>query len=278
MTSPKNELPTNSKVLPPAAFSDDDDFGGGAFLFLDGKRGPPYTCGRDKDEVPCGTKAVAFVDQQLRGFTIFEDGVPRSRLLPLWPPPDLDALRASLGNLDPDLWPNRDPKGQPLDPWRPTRRLPLVLLDATSAAVVFSTCSDGGNKAVGQLGRAVKMRRLDPAHADALPLISLEVDSYPHPNKQFGTIFKPLFDIDGWTTHRAVEAAMRSGDYGTLLPAPVEAPRIEAEPARAPKAAAQTTRRAAKEAEGAPWEEDNDRSPEAARQRIEAFRSKARRG
>jgi hypothetical protein len=258
---------SNELTLPPEAFADDGADFSAEFLLFDGKRGC-WTRGRDKDETPVGTRCVALVDEQLRGFVRFDDGRPRSRLLPIWPTPDLRALRASLGDLDEALWLDRDAKGNPQDPWRPARRLPVIVVADPVEGLIYSTSSFGGIKAVSALGRAVLMRRREDVNA--LPLVSLGADSYVHPGKTFGRIFSPLLDIDGWTTHRAVEEMMRTGK-----PLPAPAPRIEAEPARAPKATAQTTRRAAKEAEGAPWEE-SDRTPEAAKARLEQYRSRRR--
>jgi hypothetical protein len=298
-----NDL-TTSRALPPEAFADSGgDFIAGDLLLFDGKTGL-WTAGQDKDEVPVGTKAVAIIDEMLKGFTRFDDGVPRTRLLPLWPVPDLRALRQSLGDLDEALW-SRDAKGKSLDPWKAARRLPVILLDATCTGLIFTTSSHGGVKAVSILSRAVQMQRRNDA--DALPIISLASDSYLHSTKAFGKIFDPLFDIVDWTTHRAVEemlktdkplsapGAARRAESATAKAAEPEAPTPRAEGARKLRAA---LRNAPPRREGAavreltlreelsgeeatreaPWEDDNDRSPEAARQRIEAFRSKARRG
>ena len=34
---------------------------------------------------------------------------------------------------------------------------------------------------------------------DQYPVIALSVDSYRHPNKAYGKIFTPKFDVVGWT-------------------------------------------------------------------------------
>ena len=231
---------TTTKILPPDAFGDDgDNLGGVDLLLFDGKRGL-WTSARDKAEVPGGTKAVAFVDQLLKGFVRFDDGVPRQRLLPLWPAPDLQALRQSLGDLDQKLWPDRTAKGTPQDPWRPARQLPVIILDATLDCLVYSTSSLGGVIAISQLCRAVQAERRDPENADALPVVTLAADSYPHPNKQFGKIFTPLLDIARWTTLGAVKAAMDSGDLAKLG---VAVDSDDAEPERPRKVAAKRPRR-----------------------------------
>jgi hypothetical protein len=207
---------SSTQILPPNAFIDDDfGFDDGLLLF-DGKIGR-WTYSQDKIELPPGTKAVALVDQTLKGFTRFDDGKPTSRLLPLWPAPDLPALRLTLGDLDPNVWVGRDSKGRPKDPWMPARKMPVILLVQTLDCLVFSTSSINGVIAVSQLNRAVLRERRDPARASVLPIVSLASDSYLSANKQFGKIFKPLFDLERWTTHDAVDELMRGGNFNKLL-------------------------------------------------------------
>jgi hypothetical protein len=213
-----NITPTSNttQILPPDAFLDDDyGFDDGLLLF-DGKIGH-WTYTQDKIELPPGAKAVALVDQTLKGFTRFDGGKPTSRLLPLWPAPDLPALRQTLGDLDQSLWVGRDSKGRPKDPWQAARKLPVILLVQTLDCLVYSTSSINGVIAVSQLCRAVLRERRDPARASVLPIVSLASDSYLSANKQFGKIFKPVFDLDRWTTHDAVDELMRGGDFGKLL-------------------------------------------------------------
>jgi hypothetical protein len=216
MTSNLTTTSNTTQILPPDAFLDDDyGFDDGLLLF-DGKIGH-WTYTQDKIELPPGTKAVALVDQTLKGFTRFDGGKPTSRLLPLWPAPDLPALRQTLGDLDQSLWVERDGKGRPKDPWQPARKMPVILLVQTLDCLVFSTSSSGGVSAVSQLNRAVLRERRDPARAAVLPIVSLASDSYIPADKKFGKIFKPIFDLDRWTTHDAVEELMRGGNFGKLL-------------------------------------------------------------
>jgi hypothetical protein len=213
-----SELAFPAQVLPAEAFGQDDDFAGAAFLLFDGKRGI-WTHGRDKVEAPKGTKAIALIDQMLKGFVRYDDGVPRSRLVPIWPIPDMHALRQTLGDLDPDLWPDRNAKNEPQDPWRPSRKLPILLVESCEG-VIFSTSSFGGIKAISHLGSAVRSMRHDPQNAGAVPIVSLNAESYAHPNKTFGRIYSPLLDIEDWTTLGEVEEMMRAGSFNKILSPP----------------------------------------------------------
>jgi hypothetical protein len=220
---------TIPKSLPPEAFSDaGDDLGGADFLLFDGKTGT-WTRGRGKEEISAGTELVVLIDRMLKGFTRFDDGVPTSRFLPIWPVPDLQALRQSLGDLDPALWPNHDAKGNPQDPWRPARQLPVILIEHCEC-LVYSTSSFGGLKACSQLGRAVQRQRRYPEQQDALPIASLDVDDYLHSVKAFGRIFDPLLPVIDWTSHRAVEEAMRRGRFDIPAVKPELAEDTEREP------------------------------------------------
>lgn len=204
---------TTTKILPPDAFLADDDetLGGADLLLFNGKTGE-WSHARDQIELPIGTEVVAIVDQGMRGFVRFDDGTPRHRLLPIWPTPDLHALRQQLGDLDPALWLERDAKNNPQDPWRPARQVPVILLK-TLDCLVYSTSSFGGVVAVSQLNRAVQAARRDPTNMDALPIVALDAKSYTHPTKSFGKIFSPVLDVVDWTTHAEVEAAMRRGAF-----------------------------------------------------------------
>jgi hypothetical protein len=199
-------------ILPPEAFAD-EGFGSDRLMF-DGKRGV-WSMG--KETVPIGTKVVVMMDQLMKGFIRFDDGMPTTQLLPQGATQaDLYTLRQSLGDLDQSLW-ERSKKGKPIDPWRQARELPVILLVRTLDTVVFSTSSQGGLHAVSALKRAVMGERRDPSCPTALPIVSLDADSYKHPEKEYGTIYTPLLDIDRWTTHQAVKKMMHNGTAADLL-------------------------------------------------------------
>jgi hypothetical protein len=202
----------NLPILPPEAFAD-EGFEGERLSF-DGKRGVWST---EDEEIPIGTKAVVMVDQLTKGFIRFEDGFPQISTLPQSATAaDFAALRQSLGELDQSLW-KQDKKGKPVDPWRQYRELPVILLVKTLDCLVFSTSSQGGLKAISALKRAVMGVRRDPSNTTALPIVSLDSDSYKHPEKEYGTIYTPQLDIMHWTTHQAVKKMMHNGVAADLF-------------------------------------------------------------
>jgi hypothetical protein len=218
---------TNTLILPPEAFgAAGDTLDGADLLLFDGKIGL-WNCGKARAEIPIGTRAVIGIDAMQKGFVRFDGGMPQSHLLPLWPVPDLRALRQSLGDLDRDLWPERDARGAPQDPWRPYRKLPLTLLE-TGEQLIYATSSQGGITTISQLGQQVRTERRY-RDATALPIVSLEADSYPHKNKMFGMIHLPVLKLGGWTSHNVVEEVTRDGNLDKLLPAPAAPPREETE-------------------------------------------------
>jgi hypothetical protein len=186
------------------------------FLLFDGNDGE-WTYGRGRDELPKGSQAIVVIDELLTGFTRFgSDGRPTSAMLPIWPVPDLAALRASLGDIDPMTW-ERDDKG-PRDPWRVSRKLPMFLLPYLEP-LLFSTTSSGGVIAVSKLRLTIQRQRRDPDAPDALPVIEFGSSSYE--SKRGNTIFNPVLDIIEWTTMRELIEARRLGRFE--LPA-LEAP------------------------------------------------------
>ena len=75
----------------------------------------------------------------------------------------------------------------------------LVLANPdTKDVYTFTTSSRGGLNAIGELSKSYgKEMRQRP---NEWPVIALNIDSYNHPNKQFGRIKIPVFEITGWVT------------------------------------------------------------------------------
>jgi hypothetical protein len=144
------------------------------------------------DEVPIGTKYIAYIDQLARGWIHFEDGAvvgdpiiikiaDGSKLPP----------REALGENDPTKWKEKDADGRPRDPWVCQWYLPLVAV-SSGELNTFVTGSDGGNQAIANLC-SVYGRKL---HEGALPIVALQSTTYKH--KKYGRIEKPELVIVGW--------------------------------------------------------------------------------
>ena len=72
--------------------------------------------------------------------------------------------------------------------------------------VLFKTPTQGGIQRLQELAGAIAAGRgRDPRRV--IPVVQLDADSYMHPNKAYGEIFKPIFKITGWADADGVEIA-----------------------------------------------------------------------
>ncbi|MBY0395318.1 MAG: hypothetical protein K2X91_02465 [Thermoleophilia bacterium] len=188
-----------------------------------------YLAGQDGREIEEGKRLVANMDELMVGWVKWEDGKPADmrmgRIVEGFQP----VGRASLGDTDKEEW-EQDDNGQPRDPWQATNY--LILKDPDGEQLyTFATSSKGGLGAIGKLcgayGKAMRQR------PDQFPVIALGIDSYRHPNKAYGKIYTPKFEIVGWTgksafaealAAEAAEAAERAEDDipfdGAVAPEP----------------------------------------------------------
>ena len=103
-----------------------------------------------------------------------------------------------LGDEDEDLW-ERDSQGKPRDPWQFTNY--LIMKDEGAPGeeghlYTLALNSRGGLNAIGDLCKKYgKEMRSKP---DEWPVVTLGVDSYNHPNKEYGRIKVPVLTIQGW--------------------------------------------------------------------------------
>jgi hypothetical protein len=162
-----------------------------------------YLLGEGAELVDQGTVVVAAIDQLLTGWIRWESAKPAEHRMVLVASGQEPPLRHELGYLDRANW-EADNNGRPRDPWQYSAYLPL--LSAAGDLWTFSTSSRGGHGAIGKLSRAyAHHRRKKP---DELPRISLRGDSYPHPDRQYGRIKVPLFELAGWEAKDRVVAAL----------------------------------------------------------------------
>ena len=162
-----------------------------------------YLLGEGAEPVDQGTVVVAAIDQLLIGWIRWENAKPAEHRMVLVASGQYPPLRHDLGYLDQANW-EADNNGKPRDPWQYSAYLPL--LSMAGDLWTFSTSSQGGHGAIGKLSRAyAHHRRKAP---DELPRISLKSDSYLHPDRQYGRIKVPLFELVGWEAKDRVVAAL----------------------------------------------------------------------
>jgi hypothetical protein len=146
-----------------------------------------------EEEVPLGTKYVAFIDELAQGFIKFnEDEAPEVCLNKVKFGKDKLPKRHDCGDVDQDEWETGD-DGKPKDPWQPIMQLPLSPLDRIGELVVFSAIGIGG--AWSAVADLCGIYDRSPRHG-LLPIIALGTRSYRH--KKYGTVHVPVLKLDSW--------------------------------------------------------------------------------
>jgi hypothetical protein len=183
-----------------------------------------------EDEVPLGTKYVAFIDELACGFIKFnEDEAPDVHLAKVKFGRDKLPKRDGCGDVDQSEWEVGD-DGKPKDPWQPIMQLPLSPVDHVGELVVFSAIGEGGAR--GAVADLCGVYDRSPRHG-LLPIIALGTRHYMH--KKYGKVHVPVLKLESW--HRTGLAESES-------PPPKALPSKATPPTPAPSDY------------GAPWDDD----------------------
>jgi hypothetical protein len=158
-----------------------------------------WLVGQENDEVPIGSTFVANMFELLRGWVRWEDNKPTDHIMgkvfQRFQPP----RRGELGDLDKSLW-EVDSQNRERDPWQETYY--LLLRDTPQDGeelYTFSASSKGGRDAISDLCRDYSKEKRKQKDGDSvLPIVKIGVEAYDHPNKEYGRIKKPTFEIVGW--------------------------------------------------------------------------------
>ena len=161
--------------------------------------------GQDDNEVAVGTKFAACMDQLMVGWVKWVDGKPERQEMGLLTEGHTPPSRKSLGDTDETTW-ELDAQGKPRDPWQFSNYLLLKQPGkkfVPDQAWTFATSSRGGIGAVGELCK--KYGKEMRSHPDQNPVVEVGVDSYNHPNKEFGRIKVPVLTLVGWESKKLFE-------------------------------------------------------------------------
>jgi hypothetical protein len=154
--------------------------------------------GAEDDELKVGTKLTANMQSLMVGWVKWVDNRPVEQLMGALVEGFSPKRRSELGDHDEDQW-EVGTDGKTRDPWQFTNY--LILKPAGKKVndedlFTFSTSSRGGLNALGALCKVYgKEMRTRP---NMNPVVELGVDSYNHPNKEFGRIKIPTFSVTGW--------------------------------------------------------------------------------
>ena len=172
-----------------------------------------WVAGEEATEMAQNAQLVVNMAEFYIGWIKWEDSKPTEqvmgRVVDGFTPP----RRSELGDTEREYWPT-DNSGAPRDPWQFSNYLVLMDID-TRELYTYATASRGGLQAIGQLSKAYgKSMRHRPK---SFPLVTLEVSSYEHPNKQFGTIKIPQLHLFDWDARKKIDEVMDSKDNGGEL-------------------------------------------------------------
>ena len=132
--------------------------------------------GSEKEELPIGTRLLAFLPGHRRGFIKFHgpNEEPEKVLVFIFYA-DERIKREDLGDTDEELWTKAN--GVPEDPWQKCRELDLYDI-ATGHQYIWTASSAGARNAMGHLVDQWQNGRA--AHPSKFPVIALQSGSYTH--------------------------------------------------------------------------------------------------
>ena len=178
---------------------------GGARNIIKFRKGR-FFYGQDDIEIPLGTRLIANMPCAKVGWVRWWDGKPTDEVMVLIGDGVAPPRRNELGDEDRGLW-ETDDRGDPKDPWQFTNHLPLKGPE-TGEEFLFATSTRGGIGAIGAFAKDYGTAyRQKPGK---LPVIELQASDYAHPNKAYGRVDVPVFDLVDWVE----EVDLLSGQEG----------------------------------------------------------------
>jgi hypothetical protein len=176
-----------------------------------------WVVGTDQDAVKAGTQCLAIVDTIGRGWLRWRNNVVMDAVFGLVKDGFLMPHRLSLGDEDKGEW-EKDPSGNPRDPWSPVYRMLLVEMAAPHGDLTFSSTAWGAKLALQDLAFVYKDER--HLYPDAYPIVDLTTKT--RNSRSYGLIKGPWFNVVGWTT----VADVRTGRKKKLKPVPPRPPAV----------------------------------------------------
>jgi hypothetical protein len=179
-----------------------------------------YYAGPNNTLVPLGTVFTVNMDELMAGWVRWWDGKPTDHVMVRVADHIPPRKRSELGDTDETQW-ETDLNGKRRDPFQFTNYLPMT--NEKNALFTFTSGSRGGISAIAGLARRYANHRR--RHPDVFPLIALGVDSYQHPNREFGRIKFPVFAPAGYAPKAGFLTALAAAGIVTAEaaePAPAE--------------------------------------------------------
>ena len=169
-----------------------------------------YFYSQDDIEIPVGTRLIANMAGAKVGWVRWWDGRPTDEVMVLIADGVAPLRRSELGDDDRGQW-ETDDRGDPKDPWQFTNHLPLKGPE-TGDEFLFATSTRGGIGAIGAFAKTYGTAyRQKPGK---LPVVELQASDYAHPNKAYGRVDVPVFELVDW----ADEVDLLGGEAGSQSP------------------------------------------------------------
>jgi hypothetical protein len=170
------------------------------------------------DEIPLGTKFIAYAKSWVKIWIKFVEGEPPQRQVYRVALGERPPERDELDDLDDSKWtPGLDDK--PSDPWVFQFLLPLENVDS-GEVLIFKTQSFGGKRAVAKLCETWA-KRAGRVSGCGSPIVKLAASEMP--SKKWGRVPAPHFEIINWDDRATAEPDV-------LPPAPNETPAAPSTP------------------------------------------------
>ena len=194
--------------------------GSGTPLTFNGLDGRFQTAGGEEADV-LNTTFIAHLDETRKGWIRFNgEGNPPSIVsVGIYEDAALPE-RDELGDTDQSLWERDKFRGEPVDPWQPEYRVPIV---ATSAdGTIYELTSRSLTSTFAFRALLDRYGRHPQRKKGLLPLIKLQIGSYH--NHKLGTDKpKPVYQIIGWcqkdgSAPPAATNKVSSGDFNDKVP------------------------------------------------------------
>jgi hypothetical protein len=201
-----------------------------------------FVAGRDKQEVPFGTRLVVHVPTMLIGYVRWENDMPVDYQMGLLEEGFVPPKRDELGYLDKSQWETYEDGGTK-DPWKSSNQVVMTGID-NEVVYTFTTSSKTGRSGLGivvkEYGRRIRQ------FPDEYPVVELRRGSYIDRRRPFiGEVRIPVFTIVDWVPaepHATVLAAF----MGTAQPKAIEATPAKATSVKAKPVATKTATPAAR--------------------------------
>ena len=163
-----------------------------------------WSIGADGADVPAGARHLMLIPSMMRGWLKWVNGVVVDAVMGYVKDNFIVPHRHSLGDLDESAW-ERDPAGNPRDPWSKCYRVLLIELSTPHGDVTFSGGSFGAQLALKEMCRVFSTN----GQTDTYPVV--ELGTKARVSKNYGRIVGPWFTVVGWATIDDMKAGRKAG-------------------------------------------------------------------